>query len=261
MVVGVLCLTIVFAIGYAFVYPAVPLVSEPYTQGTIARPGRNAPRHSAEAEAGRAERNDGGPEPRQCLSLEEIKNDPKMLEFAMAQGRAAFGDNCAPCHGSGATGSKGYPNLQDDDWLWGGTLADIEHTIIVGIRSTSPDTRMNDMPRFGADGLLDAKQIRNVAGYVLSLSGNSVKGADVEAGKQIFAENCTSCHGEDAKGSQELGAPNLTDKIWLYGGDEASVIYTITNAHRGVMPTWAGKLDPVTIKSLAIYVHDLGGGT
>ena len=249
--------TIVFAVGYVFVYPAVPLVST-YTKGLLGHSQRASA--LAETEAGRAARNEVGQNLANA-SLEEIKNDPKMLEFAMAQGRAAFGDNCAPCHGSGATGSKGYPNLQDDDWLWGGTLADIEHPIAVGIRSTSPDTRMNDMPRFGADGLLDAKQVRNVAGYVLSLSGSSVRGADVDAGKQIFAENCTSCHGEDAKGSQELGAPNLTDKIWLYGGDEESVIYTITHAHRGVMPTWGGKLDPVTIKSLAIYVHDLGGGT
>ena len=246
-----------FAVGYVFVYPAVPLVST-YTKGLLDHSQRASA--LAETEAGRAARNEVGQNLANA-SLEEIKNDPKMLEFAMAQGRAAFGDNCAPCHGSGATGSKGYPNLQDDDWLWGGTLADIEHTIAVGIRSTSPDTRMNDMPRFGADGLLDAKQVRNVAGYVLSLSGSSVRGADVDAGKQIFAENCTSCHGEDAKGSQELGAPNLTDKIWLYGGDEESVIYTVTHAHRGVMPTWGGKLDPVTIKSLAIYVHDLGGGT
>lgn len=248
---------IVFAIGYAFVYPAVPLVTS-YSKGLLGHSQRASA--LAETQAGQAARAEVGKRLADA-SLDQIKNDPKMLEFAMAQGRAAFGDNCAPCHGSGAVGSKGYPNLQDDDWLWGGTLADIEHTLTVGIRSTSPDTRMNDMPRFGTDGLLDAKQIRNVAGFVLSLSGNSVKGADVEAGKQIFAENCTSCHGEDAKGSHELGAPNLTDKVWLYGGDEESVIYTITHAHRGVMPTWGGKLDPVTIKSLAIYVHDLGGGT
>ncbi|PKR87226.1 cytochrome-c oxidase, cbb3-type subunit III [Pleomorphomonas diazotrophica] len=249
--------TIVFAVGYVFVYPAVPLVTS-YSKGLLGYSQRaSALDETAAGQAARAEVGKGLAN----ASLEEIKNDPKMLEFAMAQGRAAFGDNCAPCHGSGATGSKGYPNLQDDDWLWGGTLADIEQTITVGVRSTSPDTRMNDMPRFGADGLLDAKQVRNVAGYVLSLSGSSVKGADVEAGKQIFVENCTSCHGEDAKGIQELGAPNLTDKVWLYGGDEESVIYTVTHAHRGVMPTWGGKLDPVTIKSLAIYVHDLGGGT
>ncbi|MBS1168589.1 MAG: fixP, partial [Proteobacteria bacterium] len=248
---------IVFAIGYVFVYPAIPLVST-YSKGLLGHSQRASA--LAETEAGQAARAEVG-KGLANASLDQIKGDPKMLEFAMAQGQAAFGNNCAPCHGAGATGSKGYPNLQDDDWLWGGTLTDIEHTITVGVRSTSPDTRMNNMPRFGADGLLDAKQIRNVAGFVLSLSGSSVKGADIQAGKQIFAENCTACHGEDAKGSQALGAPNLTDKVWLYGGDEASVINTITYAHRGVMPTWGGKLDPVTIKSLAIYVHDLGGGT
>lgn len=248
---------IAFAVGYVFVYPAVPLISS-YTVGYLGYSQRAAA--LADAETGKVARSEAG-SGLASASLDAIKADPKMLEFAMAQGKAAFGDNCAPCHGAGATGAVGYPNLQDDDWLWGGTLADIEHTLTVGIRSTSPDTRVSDMPRFGVDGLLEPKQIRNVAGYVLSLSGNSVKGADVEAGKQIFTENCTACHGEDAKGSHEFGAPNLTDKIWLYGGDEASVIYTITHARRGVMPTWGGKLDPVTIKSLAIYVHDLGGGT
>ncbi len=248
---------IAFAVGYVFVYPAIPLVSG-YTKGLLGYSQRAAA--LAEAETGKATRMESG-KGLTDATLEQIKADPKMLEFAMAQGKAAFGDNCAPCHGAGATGSKGFPNLQDDDWLWGGTLEDIQHTITVGIRSTSPDTRVSDMPRFGADGLLEPKQIRNVAGFVLSLSGGSVRGADIEAGKQIFAENCTACHGEDAKGQHEFGAPNLTDKIWLYGGDEASVINTITNAHRGVMPTWGGKLDPITIKSLAIYVHDLGGGT
>ncbi len=249
--------TIVFAVGYVFVYPAVPLVSG-YTKGFFGHSQRASA--LADAEAGKAARAEIG-QGLADASLDQIKADPKMLEFAMAQGKAAFGDNCAPCHGSGATGSRGYPNLQDDDWLWGGTLDDIHTTITVGVRSTSEDTRVNDMPRFGDDGLLDAKQIRDVAGFVLSLSGGSVQGADVAAGKEIFAENCTSCHGDDAKGMHELGAPNLTDHIWLYGGDEASVINTVTHAHRGVMPTWGGKLDPVTIKSLAVYVHDLGGGT
>ena len=197
----------------------------------------------------------------QTASLQQIEADPELQAHAMAVGASVFGDNCATCHGAGGGGAKGYPNLRDDVWLWGGSLEDIRHTITVGVRSTSEDTRVNDMPRFGDDGLLDAKQIRDVAGFVLSLSGGSVQGADVAAGKEIFAENCTSCHGDDAKGMHELGAPNLTDHIWLYGGDEASVINTVTHAHRGVMPTWGGKLDPMTIKSLAVYVHDLGGGT
>jgi cytochrome c oxidase cbb3-type subunit 3 len=116
------------------------------------------------------------------------------------------------------------------------------------------------MPAFGKDDILDKKQITDVAGYVLSLSGGKVEGADVAAGKALFEENCASCHGENAKGQTELGAPNLTDDIWLYGGDEATVINTITNARKGKMPTWEGRLSPALIKALAVYVHTLGGG-
>lgn len=247
---------IIWAVGYFFLYPSWP-VPGGYTKGLLGHSQREVA--LADAAAGQAARLTAG-KGLETASLEQINGDPKLLEFALADGKAAFGDNCAPCHGSGATGSKGFPNLQDDDWLWGGSLDQIAQTITVGVRSTSPDTRTNDMPRFGADQILDAQQIRNVAGYVLSLSGGKVEGADVTAGQAIFAEQCTGCHGEDAKGNQELGAPNLTDAIWLYGGDEKTVIETITNARRGVMPTWGGRLDPVTIKSLAVYVHSLGGG-
>lgn len=194
-------------------------------------------------------------------SFSDIESNPGMLNFALAQGRAAFGDNCAPCHGQGATGGVGFPNLQDDDWLWGGTVADIAHTITVGVRSTSEDTRVSDMPAFGKDGLLTPVQIQNVAGYVRTLSGlEPAPGADVAAGKQVFADNCASCHGPDGKGNPEVGAPNLTDNIWLYGGATATIEQTVSGSRKGVMPTWAGRLSPETIKSLALYVHSLGGG-
>ena len=247
---------ILWSFGYFLVYPSWPTITG-YTTGFLGYSQREAALTDFADTV--AARNVFG-DTLQTASLEAIQADPKMLEFAMANGEAAFGDNCAPCHGTGATGSKGYPNLQDDDWLWGGTLDDIHTTLTVGIRSTHADTRISDMPAFGRDGLLDKTQIRDAAGYVLSLSGGSIEGADVAAGGTVFAENCAACHGEDAKGLPELGAPNLADAIWLYGGDEASVIETITNARRGVMPAWAGRLDPVTIKSLAVYVHALGGG-
>jgi cytochrome c oxidase cbb3-type subunit 3 len=247
---------IIWSVGYFFVYPAWPTLSG-YTTGFLGYSQRAAALN--DVAAGAAARSEIG-KGLADATLEQINGDPKLLEFALASGKAAFGDNCAPCHGSGATGSKGYPNLQDDDWLWGGSLDAIHTTITVGIRSTHADTRVNDMPAFGRDELLDAAQIKNVAGYVLSLSGGAVEGADVAAGQTVYAENCAACHGEDAKGLPDMGAPNLTDPIWLYGGDEKSVVETITNARRGVMPTWAGRLDPVTIKSLAIYVHSLGGG-
>ena len=172
-----------------------------------------------------------------------------------------FGDNCAPCHGSGAAGAKGYPNLNDDDWLWGGSLDQIMQTIQFGVRSGHPKTHDSAMLAFGKDGILKPEQIVTVANYVRSLSGlSTAQGYDAAAGKKIFADNCASCHGDTGKGNQDLGAPNLTDKIWLYGSDEASLVETITNGRSGVMPAWVDRLDPSTIKAMAVYVHSLGGG-
>jgi cytochrome c oxidase cbb3-type subunit 3 len=195
-------------------------------------------------------------------SLADIEKDPALLALARARGRTVFGDNCAPCHGSGATGAKGYPNLNDDDWLWGGKLDQIMQTIQYGIRSGHPKTHDSAMLAFGKDGILKPEQIITVANYVRSLSGlPTAKGYDAAAGKKIFAENCSSCHGDAGKGNQELGAPNLTDKIWLYGADEETIIETITNGRAGVMPAWVDRLDPTTVKALTVYVHSLGGGT
>jgi cytochrome c oxidase cbb3-type subunit 3 len=193
--------------------------------------------------------------------LEEIEKDPDLLEFAIAGGRAAFADNCAPCHGSGGAGGPGYPNLLDDDWLWGGTVESISTTLIHGVRwMQDDDTRISGMPRFGADELLTPDQINDAAEFVLSLSGNATDRAAAERGREIFAENCAACHGEAGEGNREFGAPRLNDAIWFYGGDKATVVQTIAKSRSGVMPAWGGRLDPVTIKQLAVYVHSLGGG-
>lgn len=193
--------------------------------------------------------------------LAGIEADPNLLELAIAGGRAAFASNCAPCHGANAAGRPGYPNLLDDDWLWGGTLDDIQKTIHDGIRwPRDEDTRMSAMPRFGVDEILTAEQIDDVAEYVLSLSGNATDPAAAERGKAVFAENCVACHGESGQGNHEFGAPRLSDSIWLYGGDKATVVETITKGRGGVMPAWDDRLDPVTLKQLTVYVHTLGGG-
>lgn len=248
--------TFIWAIGYIIVYPAIPLMSS-YTKGIWNYSERAVVVEDvAKLQSMRAE----SAKKLIGASLEDIKNDPALLNFARAMAKPAFGDNCAPCHGTGASGSKGFPDLNDDDWLWGGTLDDIHTTIKVGIRDKHEETRINDMPAFGTDEILEPKQITDVAGYVLSLSGGKVDGADVEAGKTLFAENCASCHGEDGKGMTEMGAPNLTDAIWLYGGDAAAVMETIKLSRKGNMPTWQGRLDEATIKALAVYVHTLGGG-
>jgi cytochrome c oxidase cbb3-type subunit 3 len=193
--------------------------------------------------------------------LADIEKDPALLALARARGKTVFGDNCAPCHGSGAAGAKGYPNLNDDDWLWGGKIEQIMQTIEFGARSGHAKAHEGAMLAFGKDGMLKKAEIVTVANYVRSLAGLPTSaGFDAAAGRKIFADNCTSCHGDAGKGNQELGAPNLTDKIWLYGSDEATIIETITNGRNGVMPAWTGRLDPSTIKALAVYVHSLGGG-
>ena len=193
-------------------------------------------------------------------TLQQIQNDADLQQFAMAEGRSLFGDNCAPCHGSGGQGAQGYPNLNDDVWLWGGKLEDIQHTITVGVRSTSPDTRQSQMPSFGRDKILTDAQIDELTQYVVSISGRPADAAAVKRATKLFADNCSACHGADGHGNRSMGAPNLTDGEWLYGPTPADIRDQIWNGHGGVMPTWAGRLTPEEIKSLAVYVHSLGGG-
>lgn len=250
--------TIAWAMGYWVLYPAWPMVSG-YTSGLLGYSQRA--RVLGEVEAVRRERDVRGRAQLATASVAEIRADPALLRLALATGKAAFGDNCAACHGSAATGRTGYPNLQDDDWLWGGSPEEIERTIRFGTRSGHPETHPGEMPAFGRDGLLQPAEIEAAATYVLSLSGKpGLPGASLEKGAAVFAGNCADCHGAEAKGNPEMGAPNLTDGIWLYGSAPEQVVATITQGRRGVMPAWEGRLDPETIKSLAIYVHGLGGG-
>lgn len=195
-----------------------------------------------------------------AASLEDIRKSSDLMSYAMAGGRSAFGVQCAPCHGAGGAGSKGYPNLVDDSWIWGGTLDEIYTTVQYGIRNTNDKSRLSQMPRFGADGILTAAQIADVAEYVLSLSRRSTDAAAVARGAPVYAENCAACHQEGGTGNTELGAPNLAANIWLYGGDKATIMESIRNSRQGAMPAWADRLDDATIKMLAVYVHALGGG-
>jgi cytochrome c oxidase cbb3-type subunit 3 len=248
---------IVWAIGYVIAYPAIPLIST-HTKGLLGYSSRlqleddmTALKAQRGAVVGQIE----------SASLADIEKDPKMLTVARALGKAAFGTNCAPCHGQGAQGAANYPNLNDDNWIWGGTLEQVHQTIQYGIRNDNPDSHQGPMPAFGKDGIIPKAEIPNIAAYVRTLAGLKPEGAgDVAKGKALFADNCAACHGEQGKGNPEVGAPNLTANIWLYGGDEKTIIETITNGRGGVMPSWAGRLEPATIKSLAVYIHSLGGG-
>jgi cytochrome c oxidase cbb3-type subunit 3 len=193
-------------------------------------------------------------------SLEQIEADPELQAYALAAGAAVFGDNCATCHGTGGTGGKGYPNLRDDIWLWGGTPEDIQHTITVGVRSGEPEARISQMPAFGRDQMLKAAQIDDLTEYVVALSRRKANPAAVARATQTFAEQCAACHGADGRGNQALGAPNLTDGEWLYGPNRADIRGQIYNGRGGVMPTWGKRFDPETIKALAVYVHANAAG-
>ena len=246
---------IVWAIGYWVVYPAWPLISNS-TQGAFHWHSRAAVETDLAAlHAQRAPMM----AKLSAASLTQIVDSPELLDFARAEGRVAFADNCAPCHGAGGGGAKGYPNLNDDDWLWGGKLAQIEQTIRYGARSTSDKGHQGNMPPF--TGILKPAEISTLADYVRSLSGLPVeKGADLAAGKKLFEANCAVCHGADAKGKLELGSANLTDKIWLYGSSKETIMNGIEHGHGGVMPTWQGRLSEPTIKALTVYVWSFGGG-
>lgn len=247
---------IVWSVGYWVVYPTWPTISG-HTKGlwewTEHKELQATQQEIVERQAGYLERF-------HQADFKAIMADPALYAFAVAGGQAAFKDNCATCHGTGASGSIGYPNLNDDDWLWGGRIADIYQTIRFGIRSPHPDTRVSQMPAFGKDGILTRAEVDKVVDYVRALSGEGLKQASYDEGAAIFASNCAACHGTDAKGNREFGAPNLTDAIWLYGSEREKVFQSVFYAHAGVMPTWEGRLSPDTIRQLAIYVHSLGGG-
>ncbi|TXC69244.1 cytochrome-c oxidase, cbb3-type subunit III [Sphingorhabdus soli] len=249
--------SIAFAIGYVILYPALPGITGA-TKGTLGWSSRGQLAEEMQAEANRR-----APmlEALSRIPIERLPEDSRLMRAAVEGGRSAFKVSCVQCHGSGASGRKGYPNLNDDDWLWGGDLKAIEYTLTNGVRQPGHEgTRMSQMPAFGRDGILDARAIADVVSYVRTVSGQDKASASARRGAAVFAANCAVCHGADAKGKREFGAPNLTDPIWLYGGDRATLTATVTNARYGVMPAWGNRLDPVTIKMLAAYVHSLGGG-
>ncbi len=254
---NVFYLTVVWAAVYWVLYPSWPLISS-YTTGVL---GANQRMEAIAAyDQGIAERSEFGNKI-VAASLEEIAADQELLQYASANGQSAFGDNCAPCHGTGATGSRGYPNLQDDTWIWGGTLEDIHTTLLYGIRGDHEEARFGEMPAFGADDLLTREEIKDVANFVASKAGvETDEEFDLAAGQVLYEDNCAACHGEALEGIQEVGAPSLTSANYLYGKTLADIKAQIANPRNGVMPAWVDRLDEATIKSLTVYVHSFGGG-
>jgi len=247
-------LTIIWGVGYMIAYPAIPLVNgaTPGVLGYSSRGEVAADIAAVEAQNAPlvARIND--------LELAAIADDSEVGSFAIDGGRAVFQTFCAQCHGSGANGSAGYPSLIDDDWLWGGTIEDIHQSISYGIRDENNlDTRTSEMPAFGE--FLNEEEIGGLVQYVGSLSG--INGAvATEEGETLYLDNCAACHGDNGAGDIFVGAPNLTDAIWLYGSDEETLAETITFARSGVMPAWANRLSESQIRQAAVYVHSRGGG-
>ena len=258
--VWVFVATVVWGVGYTVAYPAWPLLTEA-TPGVI---GGNTRLDVAAEIAAVDKSNEAVKAKLVAADLTAIGADEELANFATNAGAAIFRTNCATCHGSGAAGveGKGYPNLLDDDWLWGGTMEDIHLTITHGIRNTTDtDSRYSEMPKFGADEILDATQIAQVTEHVLALSGQEHDATLAAAGATVFVDaGCNACHMDDGTGDRMQGAPNLTDAIWLYGGSREAIIETVTNARFGVMPNWNERLSEDEIRAVAFFVHSRGGG-
>lgn len=253
--------TIIWGIGYAIAYPAWPLLAgaTPGLLGFSTRAEVAADIAAVEAS------NAGMMTALAAVDLTTIDSSPELHGFAVNAGAAIFRANCSQCHGAGAAGGKGYPNLLDNDWLWGGAITDIAYTVTNGVRNEqSPDTRYSQMPAFGE--ILTPEEIQALVNHVLAISGQEHDAALATTGAALFAENCAVCHGEKAEGNREFGSPTLTDAIWLYGGDAKTLTQTVTLARFGVMPAWsqdyrgASGLNPAEINAVATYVHQLGGG-
>lgn len=247
--------TVVWSAVWVVLYDAIPFWNS-HSQGVLGSDQRtNLERSLAAARERQAAFYDAI----DAASVEDILADPDLLAFANAGGAAAFADNCAPCHGLGGAGQAGvYPVLADDDWLWGGDPQSILATIQHGVRNNDdPAARQSMMPAFD---YLPGEDVTAIATFVASLSGEVENQALVGQGQELYAQNCAACHGEDAKGQQALGAPNLSDQIWLYGSGVENIRAQLLNPQHGVMPPWQGRLDDSTIKMLTVYVHQLGGG-
>ncbi|WP_460275166.1 cytochrome-c oxidase, cbb3-type subunit III [Celeribacter sp. ULVN23_4] len=264
LVIWYLC--IIWGIGYTIAMPAWPMIKGA-TAGVL---GWSTRAQVAEKIASFEEMNAGVEAELAAADVTEVMPGTDVYNYGVNMGAAVFRANCSQCHGSGAQGNVGYPTLLDNDWLWGGTIDEIAYTVQHGVRNETDDARYSEMPKFGADELLTDEEIDQVVAFAMSLSdpendGTNMAGGTYDmdlaaAGAEVFEYNCASCHGEDGTGDIYQGAPNLTDAIWLYGGDHDTVYETVYNARFGVMPAWGLRLSQAEVNAAALYVHQLGGG-
>lgn len=252
--------SIVASAIYWVLMPAWPLVNG-YTKGILNQSDRNNVR--AEVQMLRDSRRPMF-ERLAAASGAEVAADPELQEFARAAGESVFGDYCATCHGAGGAGAPGYPVLADDVWIWGGSMAEIEHTLRVGVRADHAETRNSAMPAFGRDNLLTRRQIGDVTEHVIAISAARERlRPNMRAaarGAEIYQQQCAACHGPSGAGDRAFGAPSLNDDLWLYGGSRSEIRRQIELGRGGVMPSWEARFDAGTLRALAYYVHDMGGG-
>lgn len=250
-------ITIIWGIGYTIAYPAWPGIKGA-TEGLLGY----STRAEVAAEIDEVNtRNEAINARLASAELTAIETDPELNGYAKSAGAAVFKTWCAQCHGSGAAGAKGYPNLLDNDWLWGGDIEAIHETVTAGIRNEDNDlARYSEMPAFGRDELLEDEQIDQVVNFVMSLSGEPMDASMVTEGATVYADNCSSCHGDEGLGDRDQGAPNLADAIWLFGGSYDDIRETVVNSRFGVMPSWDTRLTEAQIRAVSAYVHQLGGG-
>ena len=247
--------TIIWAVGYTIAYPAWPMISGA-TEGML---GYSTRQNVADDISAHDAKNAGLVTELVGADLTELAPGDDLHRYAVARGGAVFRAQCSQCHGSGAAGAIGYPNLLDDDWLWGGDMENIALTVSHGVRNeTDENARWSEMPAF--DEILTSNEVGAVVEYVVGLSSSEVDSSLAAAGSTLFADNCASCHGDAALGDRELGAPNLADAIWLFGGDRDSLTTTVRNARFGVMPAWGQRLSDADVRAVSVYVHSLGGG-
>ena len=253
-----LIVTHIWAIAWWFFVPAWPL-GQTYTKGLLGVDQQT----TVEARLVEGQQQRSAWTTRlEAEPYEAILADEALMKTVRDTGRQLFGDNCAACHGRDGRGRANYPDLTDDDWLWGGGPELIEQTMRVGINTAHPDTRIGQMPAFGRDQMLDREQVRNAAAYVYSLTNPDYSTPEnldrIDAGHEVFVSTCAACHGDNGQGNVDVGAPNLTDARWIYGGDLDTIIASVHGGRQGHMPTWDERLTTAEIRTLAVYVHDLG---
>lgn len=256
-----LVVTHIFAFIWWFLMPAWP-VGETHTKGLLqTNQWAEVEKELREAHEDR----DPWIKAFETGTFQQIMGNEQLMEIVQTTGPRLFGDNCAACHGTDGAGGAGYPDLTDNDWQWGGSVEDIAETMRVGVNAEHAESRQAQMPAFGNNfggGVLNQDQLRSVATYIYSLSNkgfvNASNRQSVASGQAVYVDNCAVCHGQNAEGNRQVGAPNLADSRWIYGGDIQSITATIHDGRQGHMPTWDERLTPAEIKILALYVHSLG---